>query len=139
MLQYLEGNIKLGRHLAATRGPSTVIAVPSAGAIPFYSRLPTIDMYGLNDAHIARVPFPEGVPGRMMKWDNPYVLSQEPDLIVLNRGYRRPGASRRRSLAPMDRGLIDRLRSDRRYARTSIQFDDGSSFDVYERVSGAAQ
>jgi hypothetical protein len=139
MIQYLEGNIKLGRHLAATRGPSTVIATPSAGAIPFYSRLPTIDQYGLNDAHIARVPFPEGAPGRMMKWDNAYVLSQNPDLIVLNRGYRRPGAPRRRSLAPMDRDLIDRLRSDRRYARTSIQFEDGSSFDVYERVSGAVQ
>jgi len=139
MLQYLEGNIKLGRHLAATRGPNTVIAVPSAGAIPFYSRLPTIDMYGLNDAHIARVPFPVRVPGRMMKWDNAYVLSQNPDLIVLNRGYCRPGAPRRRSLAPMDQDLVDRLRPDRRYARTSIQFEDGSSFDVYERVSGAAQ
>ena len=64
--EYQEGNIKLGRHLAATRGPGTLIAVPSAGAIPFYSRLPTIDMYGLNDAHIARTPFPKA-PGRMMK------------------------------------------------------------------------
>jgi hypothetical protein len=139
MLQYLEGNIKLGRHLAATRGPDTVIAVPSAGAIPFYSRLPTIDMYGLNDAHIARVRFRDGVPGRMMKWDNAYVLSQSPDVIVLNRGYQRSGEPRRRSLAPMDRDLVNRLRSDRRYARTSIRFDDGSSFDVYERVSGAVQ
>ncbi len=139
MGQYLEGNIKLGRHLATTRDPDTLIAVPSAGAIPFYSRLPTIDMYGLNDAHIARVAFPEGARGRMMKWDSAYVLSQTPDLIVINRGYRRSGEPRRRSLAPMDRDLIDRLQSDRRYARTSIQFDDGSSFDVYERVSGAVR
>ena len=139
MGQYLEGNIKLGRHLAKTRGPDTVIAVPSAGAIPFYSGLPTIDMYGLNDAHIARVPFPKRVPGRMMKWDNAYVLSRRPDVIVMNRGYRGPGQPRRRSSAPMDRDLIDRVRSDRRYAPTSIQFDDGSSFEVYERVSGAVQ
>jgi hypothetical protein len=139
MSKYLEGNIKLGRHLAATRDPTTLVAVPSAGAIPFYSRLPTIDMYGLNDAHIARVPFPEDVPGRMMKWDNAYVLSQNPDLIVINRGYRRPGEKRRLSLAPMDRDLIDRLQLDHRYGRTSIQFDDDSSFYVYERVSGAVQ
>jgi hypothetical protein len=137
MLQYLEGNIKLGRHLAATRGPNTLIAVPSAGAIPFYSRLPTIDMYGLNDPQIARVPFPKGAPGRMMKWDNAYVLSRRPDVIVINRGYRRPGETRRLSLAPMDRDLVDRLRSDRRYAPTSVQFDDGSSFHVYEKVSDA--
>jgi hypothetical protein len=139
MIQYLEGNIKLGRHLATTRSPNTVIAVPSAGAIPFYSRLPTIDMYGLNDAHIARVAFPERVPGRMMKWDNAYVLSRNPDLIVINRGYRRPGETRRLFLGPMDRDLVDRLRSDRQYTWTIIQFDDGSSFYVYERVSGAVQ
>jgi hypothetical protein len=96
-------------------------------------------MYGLNDAHIARVPFPKRVPGRMMKWDNAYVLSRRPDVIVMNRGYRGPGQPRRRSSAPMDRDLIDRVRSDRRYAPTSIQFDDGSSFEVYERVSGAVQ
>jgi hypothetical protein len=139
MGQYLEGNIKLGRHLAATRGPNTMIAVPSAGAIPFYSRLPTIDMYGLNDAHIARAPFPEGAPGRMMKWDNAYVLSKNPDLIVINRGYRRAGEVHPTSLAPMDASLITRLRSDRRYAWKSILFDDGSSFYVSERVSDAVQ
>jgi hypothetical protein len=75
----------------------------------------------------------------MMKWDNAYVLSQNPDLIVINRGYRRPGEKRRLSLAPMDRDLIDRLQLDHRYGRTSIQFDDDSSFYVYERVSGAVQ
>jgi len=138
-VQYLEGNIKLGRYLAATRSPDTLIAVPSAGAIPFYSRLPTIDMYGLNDAHIARAPFPEGAPGRMMKWDNAYVLSQNPDLIVMNRGYRRAGERQRLATAPMDRDLIDRVQSDSRYAWTSIQFDDGSSFYVYEKISSGVQ
>jgi arabinofuranosyltransferase len=138
MGEYLEGNVKLGRHLAATRTKDTVIAVASAGAIPFYSRLPTIDMYGLNDAHIARVPFPES-PGRMMKWDNAHVLSRSPDLIVINRGYRRAGQKQGLSVAPMDRDLINRLRSDSRYAWSSIQFDDGSSFFVYERVSSAGQ
>jgi arabinofuranosyltransferase len=137
--QYLEGNIKLGRHLAATRSPDTVIAVPSAGAIPFYSQLPTIDMYGLNDAHVARTPFPARAPGRMMKWDIPYVLSRNPDLIVFNRGYRRAGERHRLSMAPMDRDLVSHLRTDSRYAWTSIEFGDGSSFYVYERISNAVQ
>ncbi len=136
---YLEGNIKLGRHLAATRGPDTVIAVPSAGAIPFYSRLPTIDLYGLNDAHIARTRFPEDAPGRMMKWDSAYALSRGPDLIVMNQGYRRRGEQRDLTLGPMDADLLQRVASDHRYARETIQFDDGSSFLVLERISSAVR
>jgi hypothetical protein len=133
MDKYLEGNIKLGRYLAATAGPDTVIAVPSAGAIPFYSRLPTIDMYGLNDVHIARTPFPEGPYGRMMKWDNAYVLSRSPDLFVMNEGYRRVGENHDLFLGPMDGDLLEVVQSDPRYARNVIRFDDGSSFFVIEK------
>jgi len=140
MGEYFEGNIKLGRHLAATRGPDTVIAVAAAGVIPFYSGLPTIDMYGLNDAHIATVPFPDGQgTAKMMKWDNAYVVSRNPDLIVINRGYRRAGQRQQLLLGPMDRDLVNRLQLDPRYAWSRIQFDDGSSFWVYERVRSAAR
>ncbi|HEY8048086.1 MAG TPA: hypothetical protein VIE63_02860, partial [Ramlibacter sp.] len=52
------------------------IAVLDAGAIPYYSGLRAIDMVGLNDAHIAHLP-----GGFMAKWDNEYVLAQEP-LVV---------------------------------------------------------
>jgi len=134
---YLEGNIKLGRHLAAARDPDTLIAVPSAGAIPFYSRLRTIDMYGLNDAHIGRGSFPVGTPGHMMKWDNSYVLSRRPDLIVLNRGYVRAGESPDASASPMDLDLIQRLRLHGDYALGEIDFDDGSRFYVFERLPDA--
>jgi len=143
---YLEGNVKLGRHLAETRPASTVIAVASAGAIPYYSRLQTIDMYGLNDPRIARGPFPEGVRGRIMKWDNAYVLSRRPDLIVINRGYFRaddPWAEQAARdpapllAAPMDRDLFEHLRIDGSYAPRIIRFDDGSVFYVFERIAAA--
>ena len=64
----------------------------AAGAIPFYSGLPTIDMYGLSDHHIARVPLAEGpwLAGHM-KWDNAYVLARRPDLIAINKGYFQKG------------------------------------------------
>ena len=139
MSRYLEGNIKLGRHLAATRSPDTVIAVAAAGAIPFYSGLPTIDMYGLNDAHIARVPFPEGQRGRMMKWDNAYVLSRSPDLIVINRGYRWHSKPERFSMAPMDRDMANRLRLGSAYSLGTIEFGDGTRFWVYEKTSSGNQ
>jgi arabinofuranosyltransferase len=41
----------LGEQLAGT---GAVLAVHAAGAIPYYSGLRTVDMYGLNDAEVAR-------------------------------------------------------------------------------------
>jgi len=141
---YLDGNAKLGRHLAATRDPETLIAVASAGAIPYFSRLPTIDMYGLNDAHIAHGPFPSGVGGRMMKWDTPYVLSREPDLIVINRGYFEAGDPRisevlrnpaQLIVAPMDADLFEHVRRDGNYRPDVIVFPDGSRYFVFARIA----
>ena len=141
-LAYQQGNAKLGRFLARQADPEVLIAVPSAGSIPYYSRVPTIDMYGLNDAHIARVPFPEVGRGRMMKWDNAYVLDRSPDWIVINRGYfaagdpdagrvpRDPGIL---AVSPMDRDLFARVARDGRYALGPIRFDDGSVFFVFAR------
>lgn len=142
-LAYQQGNVKLGRFLALQDDPDTRVAVPSAGAIPYFSRLPTIDMYGLNDPHIARVPFPETDRGRLMKWDNDYVLSLAPDWIVINRGYfaagdpdadrvpRDPGIL---AVSPMDRDLFARVSRDGRYALGPIRFDDGSVFFVFVRT-----
>jgi len=59
-----------------------LIAVNHAGALPW--ALPEhniIDMVGLNDSHIAHL---KGGKGLHKKWDPEYVLSQKPDLIVLN-------------------------------------------------------
>ncbi len=143
MLPYQEGNIKLGRHLAATRDPDTLIAVAAAGAIPYYSRLPTIDMYGLNDAYIAHRPFPERRRGRLMKWDNAYVLSRRPDLIVINRGYfaagddlatRVPRQPAMLAVAALDRDLFERAARDGPYGFRPIRFDDDSVFYVFERI-----
>jgi hypothetical protein len=143
MLAYQEGNIKIGRELARTHPPETLIAVVAAGAISFYSRLPTIDMYGLNDSVIAHGPFPEAARTRMMKWDNGYVLSRRPDLIVINRGYFEAGDPLAEAVerdparladSAMNRDLFRRVAADGAYAFRPILFDDGSRFYVFERV-----
>jgi arabinofuranosyltransferase len=56
-----------------------LVAVNHAGAVPFYSDLPTVDMAGLNDLHLARL---QGA--RHSKWDAAYVLGRKPAFIVLN-------------------------------------------------------
>jgi hypothetical protein len=69
---------------AAFAAQDPLVAVDAAGAIPFYSRLRSLDMLGLNDAHIARhhdESFGRGVQGHEVG-DGEYVLSREPDIIV---------------------------------------------------------
>jgi hypothetical protein len=77
----------IGRHLDVTLPKDAWIAVTNAGIIPYYSRRRTIDMLGLNDAHIARQPAKLGQ--RMMigheKGDGDYVLGRSPDAILFFR------------------------------------------------------
>jgi hypothetical protein len=141
-LVYYEGNDKLGRHLAVHRDPSTRIAVAAAGAIPFYSGLPTIDMFGLNESHIARRPYPDPDVA-LLKWDTAYVLSRRPDLIVVNRGYFRAGdpqadAARRDPTRLVrhetDADLFRHATQDAAYRLRELDLGDGSVFWVFERT-----
>jgi len=72
-------HIALGRWLAEHYSPDTWIALGDAGALPFYSALPTIDLWGLNDAEIARLPGEYGArPGLVS-----LVFERAPDVLVL--------------------------------------------------------
>jgi hypothetical protein len=69
---------------AAFSDRDPLVAVDAAGAIPFFSGLRSLDMLGLNDAHIARAhdeSFGQGVQGHELG-DGNYVLSRRPDIIV---------------------------------------------------------
>lgn len=77
-----------GLWLKKNMPPDTLIAVSRLGIIPFYSGLPTIDMLGLADEHIAHMDPVSGdsfVSGHN-KYDSQYVLSRKPDLVVLGFG-----------------------------------------------------
>ncbi|MEO8376685.1 MAG: hypothetical protein ABI579_03375, partial [Candidatus Sumerlaeota bacterium] len=68
----------IGDFLRVNAKPTDVLAATEAGVVPYYSRLPFIDMLGLVDAHIAALP-----GGLHQKYDAGYVLSRRPDLILL--------------------------------------------------------
>ena len=70
-------------HMLKHQAPDAVLAIDAAGKAPFVSGLRTIDMYGLNDKHIARLPVEKGkfVPGHS-KSDLDYVLDQRPEFIA---------------------------------------------------------
>jgi hypothetical protein len=73
-----------GRWLRSTARAGETIAVLPAGAIPYGSGLPTVDMLGLNDLHIAHSPgnFGKAAPGHE-KYDSDYVLSRRPTYVFL--------------------------------------------------------
>ena len=75
--------IQIGHWLRGHEPPGTLIALGAVGAVPYYSRLPTIDLFGLTDAHIAArdvASIGSGFAGHE-KGDNAYVLSRQPALI----------------------------------------------------------
>jgi hypothetical protein len=71
-----------GRWLRENTPPDTLVAVEAAGALPYFSRRPALDILGLNDRHIAsrEVPLGSGKPGHE-KTDIPYVLDRQPAVI----------------------------------------------------------
>jgi hypothetical protein len=61
-----------------------LVAVDAAGAIPYHSRLRSLDMLGLNDAHIARrrtEDFGRGLQGHELG-DGNYVFERNPDIVI---------------------------------------------------------
>lgn len=74
---------KAGLWLKASAPSDAVIATNTAGSIPYFSKLKTIDMLGMNDEHIAHRQIPsmgKGWAGHE-KGDGAYVLSRRPDYI----------------------------------------------------------
>ncbi len=75
----------IGKYLAASAPADAVLAIHSAGIVPYYSGLYTIDMWGLNDLHIAhrKMPPPDGpVAIGHEKNDDAYVFSRRPTYYV---------------------------------------------------------
>ena len=77
--------VKLGTWLKEKYPPGTQIAVTTAGAIPYASELPCLDILGINDRTIAHSPATDAqfkFPGHD-KSNPDYVLSHKPRFIQL--------------------------------------------------------
>lgn len=74
-----QAHMEIGSWLKARYDASDWIAVGDAGAIPFYSELPSIDLWGLNTAQISRLPGEYGKREGAMAW----ALAQQPRAFVL--------------------------------------------------------
>ncbi len=80
-----EAREAMGKWLKANAPPGTWIAVDAAGQVPYFSGLPAIDMFGINDLHIGRLAVPtlgEGTPGHE-KFDLGYIIQRAPRYVII--------------------------------------------------------
>jgi hypothetical protein len=74
----------IGRFLARIRVPSDTMAMGAAGAAPFFSGMPNLDLFGLNDAEIAHHGWVVGNrPGHQRFASTEYLLSKHPTFILM--------------------------------------------------------
>jgi arabinofuranosyltransferase len=80
-----EARETMGRWLKAHVPPGTLIAVDAAGQVPYFSELPAIDMFGINDLHIGRLSVAtlgQGTPGHE-KFDLAYIITRAPRYVII--------------------------------------------------------
>lgn len=72
---YTDGLVRAGQWIHQNTTPQDVIAVVDAGALAYYSERRTLDIIGLNDAHVAHTA---------RRSDAAYILAQRPKIIQLH-------------------------------------------------------
>ncbi len=121
---------EVGLWLKGNTSADAVIATNTAGSIPYYSGLKTIDMLGLNDSHIAHKKMPrmgEGYAGHE-KADGEYVLSRRPDYIQFFSSY---GSVE--PVFPSDKEIYRIPEFHKMYVLREITLPSGNRLWLYER------
>jgi hypothetical protein len=123
--------VEVGRWLRDQVPPDTLLATNTAGSVPYFSQLPTIDMLGLNDAHIAHRQMPHMGSGKAghEKADGAYVLSRQPDLVLF-------GAARGRKTPAFrsDRELYAQPEFRTQYQLESYRLPSGATVHLWRRA-----
>lgn len=118
----------LGQRMRENLPADSTIALEDIGMIPYYSGFKTIDAFGLTDPHIAHLP------GLMhQKYDIDYILSREPDYILLHVGKNFVGGF------PNDRAMMASREFQRHYIwhSTHLVESGNSYFLIFERRTKA--
>lgn len=83
-LKMFEGQCRaIGLYLREHASPDASLATTAAGIVPFYSRLYTVDILGLNDEYIAhQVPARGSRPGHTKVAPHEYLMKKQIDYLV---------------------------------------------------------
>jgi len=75
--------VQTGKWLNQNFPPETVLSLRRQGALPYYSRMKSIDILGLTEKEIARVLYSEKDAIKENKINAEYILNQRPDVLIL--------------------------------------------------------
>jgi hypothetical protein len=126
---------EVGIWLRLNSRSDAVLATNTAGSIPYFSRLKTIDMLGLNDLHIAHRPIAhlgKGKPGHE-KGDGIYVLSRRPDYIHLGSSL---GSVRPDHKFVGDEEIFAQPLFHQLYQLKTISLPSGKQLNIYQKKRG---
>ncbi|MDF1535436.1 MAG: hypothetical protein P1S46_02910 [bacterium] len=81
---WITTGVMLGEYLGNARGEPVTIALTPAGAIPYYSKLRTIDMLGLNDRGVAEngLHAPQNAAGHQLVAPISYLRDRGVNLLL---------------------------------------------------------
>lgn len=78
-----QSHVQISNWINKYKHPGDSLAVHAAGHIPYFTGLPTLDLYGLNDKFVARLPILErGIPGHEKRAPTLYVKMMQPTFII---------------------------------------------------------
>lgn len=121
---------EVGLWLRENASPKAVIATNTAGSIPYFSRLKTIDMLGMNDEHIAHREIPslgKGFAGHE-KGDGAYVLSRNPDYIQFG-----SSLGSKNPVLLSDKEIYESQAFHDLYSLRVYRLDSGANLWIYEK------
>lgn len=123
-----------------------VLAVNAAGLIPYITKMPTVDMLGLNDASIAKQPVRQNIFGGAsfvghLKHDGDYVCRKKPGLVLtagarLNKGRSAAEASYQAALNSFegDREFLNSKDCKNAYQARVEELVAGNFLVIYEKI-----
>lgn len=122
--------LEVGRWLADHVPEGTLLATNAAGAVPYASGLPTIDMLGLNDCTISHAEV-DDMGARKAgheKADGAYVMSRRPDLVLF-------GGSRgsKKAVFASDRELLKQPGFREAYVQETHRLPSGATLTLWRR------
>ena len=126
-------NERVGMSLRILTHPNDLIAVGDAGAIPYFSQRPIVDLHGLLDRHLAaydeRHDF-NFTLAPLSVIDVGYVLSRDPACFVIIAGGLENTAAGKHSPYPLYNKILNNTEFRRKYAY--LEEDSLFSFYVYQ-------
>lgn len=137
--------VAAGKYLGEVLAPDDWIAITNAGCIPYFADVNTLDMMGLSDKHIARVPIKESAHDKSghERGDGGYVLDREPEVILFIRAEfttlpmdRVPNGRReveRVAVGTSELEIVADPRFQRDYELVSVELPDSQGFFNYFR------